>query len=260
VGFLQWNNLFKNIPASDKALTKALQKVDFLTFKEPGEMVSTSTKSYLDFTLSDSDAENRKKIASTNIPRKSSTTLPSPSSPSSPAVVNLHSSAIPTDSKQQNNSGATRKPRKGSNITKTSMSKPSSSVPPVLPTGARPSLPTKGIQKDKRAVVGLRPAAPTGKLTTHRRSRADTSDSDVSAVSSVGDLGELGEVTDMEEPDYGAADADIPKSTAITTTTTTTTSPPTVTSTSSPATVRIDDDDDEDTNESIIARANAVWS
>jgi len=262
VGFLQWNNLFKNIPASDKQLTKALQKIDFLSFKDPGETVST-TKSYLDVALSSSEPEaekQKKSSTSPPIPRKQSTgTNPKP------VAVTVHSppsSNSSLESKQGSlkDSGATRKPRKGSNVTKAT-----TSVPPILPTGKRPTVPNKTQRvPDKRAVTGLRPPVGGG-----RRSRANTGDSDVSAVSSVGDIGDLDDITDTEEADYGTADADIPstqsKPSSISSppATTTSSSPaatsPPIATTSSPPT-HVDDDDDDDTNSSIIARANAVWS
>jgi len=271
VGFLQWNNLFKNIPASDKHLAKALKSLDFLSFKDPGDTSSSSTKSYLDFTLpEDGSEENRKKGSDTtsSIPRKSSTGTPpnsktvvvhSPpttiSSSTSPSITTTTSPTLESkklSTPKEAGGGGTSKPRKTSNIK-------SSTPTPPLPTSKRPTIPAK--DKDKRTgSIGLRP---TVQQKGGRRSRANTGDSDVSAASSAGDIGDLDDIPD-EEADFGVADADLPqsKSTGVSSpvTTTTTSGPATSPDTTASPVLRADDDDDDDTNESIIARANAVWS
>jgi len=246
VGFLQWNNLFKNIPASDRHLAKALKNIDFLSFKELGQTGSNS-KSYIDTNLSETESnENRKKL-STDIPRKQSTGTP----PSNiPTIVTLHSPISPSTSStpisSQTTSSLPTTTPEGKKVQDTSKLRNSTNMmtpksdTPILPTGKRPPIPNKS-EKDKRSATGLRPPASK----TGRRSRANTDDSDISAATSVDDVGDLDEVTDTEEADFGVADADL-----ASTQPSTTSSPPT----------GVEDDDDDNTHASIIARANAVWS
>jgi len=278
VGFLQWNNLFKNIPAGDKHLAKALKQIDFLTFKESTESGTGITRSYIDNTLGDeAEVESKKRMTDFAPQRKHSSSggggggtppttkpitvvlhTPSPTTTTEgttdvPPVLTIHKSPPEGKKTLKDTSGATSKPRK-----------PSSTMPPttkpVLPTGIRPLVPRKG---SKEIRTGLRPPVTSSSLSTkpHRRSRANTGDSEVSAVSSIGDIGDIDDIAD-EETDFGPADADLPSSQPKNSTLT---SPPSGTTgvspdTTSPVGLRKDDDDDDDTNASMIARANAVWS
>jgi len=277
IGFLEWNNLFKNIPASDKHLAKALQSLDFLSFKDPNE--TTSTRSYLDFSLTPNQTESQqgeteKEKTRTNSTEGPATTMPptgttttsttsgtissitTPTKPLKPmSVVKVHSPPQMTTQSPERKSPpphpnpnlGTSKPRKSSNL-KSSTPSPA----PILPTTKRPQVPeNKPLGKPTTTGTSLRPPVPQ----KHRRSRADTGDSDASGVSSVGDVADLDDLQsgDEEQTDFENADADLPKTASPATT-------GTLQSTTSPSMGTRNDDDDDDTNSSIVARANAVWS